>query len=354
MRLCRLASDRPSQPWFLKILILKPSSLGDVIQALPVLRLLKRAFPDAQIFWWLNAELSGLLEDDPDLAGIFLFHRKGWRTLPRWREAFQTVQEMRRHEFDWILDLQGLARSALAAWLAKGQTTVGVEDRREGAFGFYDLAVPRPGPGVHAVDWYLAVLKKLGVPVDWNFAWLPENPGRRRQFEQRWPLGSHRWIIVQPGARWENKRWPIEFFSQTVGELAEADPELRFAVLGSANDQPLGQRIAAAAKGRVLNLAGLTSLPEMIEWIRSCSLMLTNDTGPMHAAAALNKPIVALFGPTDPYRTGPYGQPGSALAISLPCEPCLKPTCHYCQPLECLRGLSPGRVVSAAKRLLAL
>ena len=158
----------------MKILILKPSSLGDVIQALPVLRLLKLHFKDAEIFWWIDAALAPLLEGDPDLTGIILFHRKRWESPLHWPEVFQSVREMRAQKFDLVIDLQCLLRSAAFAWFANGKKLVGLDETREGARGFYDLAVPRKSFHTHAVDWYLAVLPALGVPVHNNFVWLPE------------------------------------------------------------------------------------------------------------------------------------------------------------------------------------
>jgi ADP-heptose:LPS heptosyltransferase len=92
----------------------------------------------------------------------------------------------------------------------------------------------------------------------------------------------------------------------------------------------------------------------MVEWIRLSDLMLSNDTGPMHVAAALGKPVVALFGPTEPRRTGPYGQLSGVIQISLPCLPCLKDYCVYPKPMECLRAISPDRVVAAVSRRLAV
>jgi ADP-heptose:LPS heptosyltransferase len=102
--------------------------------------------------------------------------------------------------------------------------------------------------------------------------------------------------------------------------------------------------IARVAPKRCLNLAGETTLPELVEWIRRCELVVTNDSGPMHIAAALRKPVVSLFGPTDPRRTGPYFQTKRALQLSLPCVPCLKSSCHYEKPYECLRALTPAVV----------
>jgi lipopolysaccharide heptosyltransferase II len=342
----------------LKILILKPSSLGDVIQALPVLRLLKLHFRDAEIFWWLDSSLAPLLEDDPDLAGIVRFERKRWGKPQHWPEMLRSVQWLRKQQFDLVIDLQCLLRSGAFAWLANGKFLVGLDEVREGARGFYDLAVPRKNFLTHAVDWYLSVLPEIGVPVHKNFNWLPERPIIAAEIKRKWfgenskfKIQNSKLILLQPGARWKNKRWPAKYFAELVRALAQKFPAARFAILGDKDDQPLGEIILRASPEHCLNLCGETSLPEMVEWIRLCDLMVTNDTGPMHVAAALGKPLVALFGPTEPRRTGPYGQLENILRIELPCSPCMKSDCSWKNPNECLNAISPQAVFEQVRKL---
>src|SRR4029079_16877773 len=136
------------------------------------------------------------------------------------------------------------------------------------------------------------------------------------------------------------KRWPVEHFAELIRRLSQTSPDFRFAIMGGNADRELGAVVAAADPGRCLDLTGKISLPEMIEWIRLSELMISNDTGPMHVAAALGKPVLAIFGPTEPRRTGPYGQLQNVVRIDLPCAPCLKSTCHYTKPMECLRGIA--------------
>ena len=336
----------------MKILILKPSSLGDVIQALPVLRLLKRWQPASEIYWWIAADLRGLLEGDPDLKGVLPFERKKWASPRHWHELLASVRQMRALGFDWVIDLQSLARSGAFAWLANGRFTIGLDDSREGARGFYDCVVPRPSFHTHAVDWYLSALELLGVPVRWDFDWLPSRPVVAAAVREKWHTGSARWVVLQPGARWLNKRWPAEHFAELVRRVATENDAVRFVILGGKEDAALGDAIARAAPQRCLNLAGKTSLPEMIEWVRLCDLVLTNDTGPMHVAAALGKPLVALFGPTEPRRTGPYGHLGQVMQLPLPCVPCMTDRCHYAKPLECLRAITPETVVPRVREAL--
>lgn len=325
-----------------------------MVQALPVLRLLKRHCRDAEIFWWIETRNAALLEGDPDLAGIFHFDRRRWAAPWHWDEIWKGIHELRRHRFDLIIDLQALARSAAIGWLANGKTFVGLHDWREIAPGYYDISVPRPSPHAHAVDWYLETLRPLGVPVHFDFEWMPKREPIAREVAALWGLNGRPLVALLPGARWENKRWPAAHFRSLVAELSVANPRLRFVILGTEADVPLASEITAAAPQQCLDLTARTSLPQTVEVLRACSLVVTNDTGPMHMAAALRKPVVGLFGPTAPTRTGPYGQIDRALQRkNLPCVPCMKPTCSYVEPLACLRGISPENVRDEVLRRLA-
>jgi heptosyltransferase I len=353
-------------PCALKILILKPSSLGDIIQALPVLRLLKLHFRDAEIYWWVDPRFAPLLEGDPDLAGIVLFQRQRWTSPLHWPEMVRSIRWMRAQHFDWVIDLQGLFRSAIFGWLARGKLSVGLdnpcEGGREGASGLYDLAVGGgPGAGRHAVARYLSILPALNVPTHMNFKWLPERPAIAAAVMSKWPqvgmnaaaqTGPSPIIAIQPCTRWPTKSWPAQNFAEVVRQFAKNNSDVRFVVMGGAGDKAAGDIITRAAPDRVLNLCGETTLPEMIEWLRLCSLMITNDTGPMHAAAALGVTVVALFGPTDPRNTGPYGQLENVMRIDLPCAPCFKSYCRWKNPMECLTAISPEAVFLFAKERL--
>jgi heptosyltransferase-1 len=337
----------------LKVLILKPSSLGDVIQALPVLRLIKAHLPESQVYWWIDSNLAPILEGDPDLAGLVPFERRRWAMPKHWPEMTRSIRWMRAQRFDWVIDLQSLARSGAFAWLANGELLVGLDEPREGARGFYDLIARRPSWFTHAVDWYLEVLPLLGVPVHRNFTWLPVRTAAAEAVRERWPTTNPRCIILQPGARWLNKRWPAEHFGQVVQTLAAQHHDLFFAVLGGREDESLGKQIAAKAPERCVDLTGKLSLSEMIEWIRRSAAMVTNDTGPMHVAAALGIPVTALFGPTSPNRTGPYGQIDRVSKINLWCAPCMKSRCSNPNVMECLKSISPTKVVDEVNRVLS-
>ena len=342
----------------MKILIIKPSSLGDVIHALPVLRLLKAHFPHSQIYWWIAADFAPLLQDDPDLSGVILFERKRWSYPWHWPEMLRAIQQLRAHRFDWVVDLQGLSRSAWFAWLANGDNVVGLdnprEGNREGAQMFYNILAPRSPNGTPAPERYLSVLSVLGAPVHWNFEWLPSRPVESATVRAQAASLPGRIIALVPGARWDNKRWPVEYFAKTIQKLAGEDASLNFVIIGAKSDRSLAETIIRAHPEHCRDLTGRTTLLEMIEWLRLADLVITNDTGPMHVAAALGRPLLALFGPSDPFATGPHRQLDNVLrARHLPCVPCMKSTCAYQDPLACLRGITPTEVLQVALQLLA-
>jgi lipopolysaccharide heptosyltransferase II len=342
----------------LKILILKPSSLGDVIHALPVLRMLRSHWPKSEIYWWLDVNLVPLLKDDPDLSGIFTFQRKRWAAAHRWPEIIGSIASMRKQRFDIAIDLQGLARSGMFAWMANAQLTVGLdnlrEGTREGARALYDITPPSASAQAHAVDRCLSVLPLLRVPVQWNFEWLPRRAAGEEGVRAKWAPEREgvRWVVLLPGGRWDNKRWPVQYFADLAKRLREI-PGLRLVVLGSKDEHSLGEAIAAAVPDFCVNLAGATTFDEMIEWIRLSRLVITNDTGPMHVAAAMGRPVVAIFGPTNPLNTGPYRQLQNVVqAKTLPCVPCLKSKCAYQYPIACLHAITPAAIFEISRQAL--
>jgi lipopolysaccharide heptosyltransferase II len=315
-----------------------------VVQALPVLRHIKHHRPASEVYWWIDSNLTPLLAGDPGLAGLIPFHRRGWVKPENWLRLYRQIRWLRAQAFDWVIDLQCLARSGAFAWLVNGRRLIGLDEVREGGRGFYDVVARRPCFHTHAVDWYLRVLPLLGVPRHEPFDWLPVRPEVAAAIRQKWPIGNAPWVLLQPGARWLNKRWPVEHFAELARDLASGFPQIRLAILGGAEDRSLGEAIGRGVP-RSLDLTGRLTLPEMVEWIRVGALMITNDTGPMHVAAALGKPVVGLFGPTEPCRTGPYGQMDAVLQLDLPCVPCLSSRCGHRRRFECLVGLSPAAVL---------
>ena len=328
----------------MKVLILKPSSLGDVVHALPVLRVLKQAHPGARVHWWIEEHLAPLLEGDSELEAIHLFKRRDWRTPGGVLRGLETAWRLRRERFDWVVDLQGLARSAWFGWLTRGAMTAGVDSGREGARGLYDVAVRRPSENTHAVDWNLAVLKAMRVEARGDFEWIQKRTG-----ETVVPESDGRWVVFCPGARWPNKRWPVEHFAKLGADLLAGDDSLQVAVLGDGEDAEAGEIIAKSARGRCKNLAGKTTIPEMVDWLRCAQVVVANDSGPLHVAVALERPVVALYGPTHAGRTGPYHREEDVMRAELPCAPCMMAGCAHEVERECLRVITPAAVAAQVR-----
>ena len=151
-------------------------------------------------------------------------------------------------------------------------------------------------------------------------------------------------MVLCPGTRWPSKQWPVEYFEQLMGELAGGS--VRFAVVGSGAEKILGKRLAG--RKDCVDLTGKTTLPEMTEWLRASSVVVTNDSGPMHVAAAVGTPVIALFGPTNASKTGPYGARGTVLAAdSKDCAACARGLSYRAEGCDCMRSIAPTTVAEA-------
>ena len=302
-----------------RILLIKPSSLGDVVMALPALSALHRSFPRARISWLIRPEFAPLLEGHPHLDEIILFDRKSlagaWRSLKAFRDLVSLVGELRSRRFDAVLDLQGLFRSASLAWLSGGRQRFG-PSRRELAYFFYTTALPPRLEWIHVVDYYLKLVGAMGATDRRVEFVLPEKPAAAtaaRNLLARHAIDPARYAVLIPGSAQVSKCWPAERFAALAGRLTS---EHRLAVIatGSKSESAMVEQIRRLAKNPVANLASETSLPELVEVLRSAKLVVSNDTGPGHIAAALGRPLVMLFSWSNPLRVGPYGRPQCVVA----------------------------------------
>ncbi|HQZ63619.1 MAG TPA: glycosyltransferase family 9 protein [Planctomycetaceae bacterium] len=282
----------------MRILILKPSSLGDIVCSLPVAQSIRDQMPDAEISWVAKTRFSEILKRCPTVNGeiIEFDHAPGLRGLL----AIRTVMKsLRGKHFDAVLDFQGLLRTGLMTWSAKSPLKVGSIEAREGSRLAYNHVVPLPSNGreSHAIEKLLQFLPTIGLkpelrsPID-----IQGDPleGANSRLSTAGP------IVMIPNSRGPHKEW-------------KGFPELTTALLNTSNcpvvvwdshirwnDPPLD------APEKFVNLTQKTSLLQLIELLRGASLVVANDSGPLHIAAALGRPTLGLFGPTDPCRFGPY------------------------------------------------
>lgn len=346
---------------FERILIIKPSSFGDVIHALPVLNGLRHRFPNAKISWMVANSCAGLLEGHPALDEIIRFDRKHYGRLGRsWRASvdfFTFVKDLRARRFDLVVDLQGLFRSGFLAIATGSLDRIGFANAREFGWIFYNHRVRVSNPEMHAVERNYLFGRQLGfadVPIEFK---LPVRADARESVRQllkeHGVNGGEAYVVAGPGTRWETKQWPVEHFAAALSSIAGRHG-LPIVLTGMAEEREIVDRVAAATTGRVVNLAGRTSLPQLIALIDGCRAALMNDSGPMHLAAALNKPLVAVYGPTSAARTGPYGRGENVMRLDLPCAPCyLKKLADCPHGHRCMRELLPETVAAEVSRVLA-
>ncbi|GIW76440.1 MAG: lipopolysaccharide heptosyltransferase I [Phycisphaerae bacterium] len=274
----------PQEPQ--NILIVKPSALGDIVHTLPVLHLLKRRFSSARISWMVVPAFSDLLEGHKDLDQILLFERrrfgKLWRNMDAVQGLFSFTSELRRQQFDLVIDLQGLFRSGWITWQTRAPVRVGFSYAREGARLFYTHTVPTDTHEKHAVDRYLDICESLGAgrsPVVIDFD-IPETV----RTSVRSVLGSSDdYAVLLPGTNWATKRWPTEYFEALIEPLRKRYG-LRCVIAGGKDVKDMNSSWSGA-----LNLSGKTRLKELVALLEGSRLVIANDSGPMHIAQCLGQ-----------------------------------------------------------------
>jgi len=340
-----------------QFLILKPSSLGDVLHAFPAVSALLRACPDSVADWFISPQFAELTAFLPGVRRNVLFERRKLGNLSSFPAAFRDLLRSIRSSgpYDAVIDLQGLTRSAFIGRCVSG-VHVGPRHPREFLASLaYTKTVPLP-EGVHAVQRNNALIAGFLGRNDLDFSFHPPVVERfarpvRALLAETVPAGASLLVAVAPGARWDTKQWPPEFFARVMRSFADAHPGVHFLLAGSSGENPLAERILQAEPGlSCSNLCGRTSVGELVELIRNVSLLFCNDSGPMHIAAMLSVPVVAFFGPTSPRLTGPYSQKSAVLQPSLPCIFCLKRYCTHCR---CHAAVDADDAASRAQALLS-
>ncbi len=358
----------------MRILILKPSALGDVVQALPAVAHLARSLPAAEISWLARPEYVPLLERHAPVRRVIPFERERLsiaRPLEALGRAAVLVRTLRALRFHAAIDFQGLLRTAALALASGAPVRIGFRRLREGASTLYTHPVPVP-LRAHRLDAHLRLLAPLGVrPEDPAIAGGREPPPPLaiaaaaaeavavRLLGPAAPPAGTPVVALCPGAALPVKQWPAAAFGRLAAFLIAARPGLRIIILGSRAEAPLGAAVAAAAghgPPAVSDLAGRTSVLDLAALLRRADVAVAGDSGPLHVAWAVGTPTIALFGPTDPRRVAPRGASHRVVlagpeAGELPCRPCMLREC----PLPrraCLLDLTPERVAAAVRELL--
>ena len=319
-----------------KILIIKPSALGDIVHTLPFLAAVHTTFPGSEIHWVVARGLHPFLEGHPMISRLWIMDKDRWRQLSRFREIIPEINTFRRElaqeHFDVSIDLSGLLRSGLITFAAGARYKLGFSDSNEGSPFFYTHKI-EGGRQIHAIDRYLKLAALMGCDTSQVSYPMPPYPSDS-------PLLSslpERFCIIAPSAGKEANRWPADRF----GKLAASLP-LPSVVISNKADAGVAEVVATASKGMAINLAGKTGLKELVALIARARFFISNDTGPMHIAASLGIPVFAIFGPANPIRTGPYGTIHTVIQEQLDCIPCYRQ--KPCKNWTCMKDITVEKV----------
>jgi lipopolysaccharide heptosyltransferase I len=366
---------------FERVLLIKPSAVGDVVHTLPVLVKLRARYPAARIDWLLTPAIAELVRHHPALSNALLFARQDLARFGRsWsatRGLLKLLATIRQNRYDLVIDLHGQLRSALFALASGSRTRVGFDrprkapqsgnrpltpeayahgwtGAREGAWIAYSHRLPIPTLDVHAVDRYLSLAPLLGLddgPPDFAVPVPAAATARVEGLLRRHGPVARPLALLVPGTLWETKHWHAEGFASVGRHFAARGYGIVLA--GSAKERGRCQAVAAACPG-AYDLSGQTTLSELAALIQRATLCVTNDSGSMHLAVALGKPVVSIFGPTDPLWVGPYGRPDAVVRVDLPCSPCYLRQLRSCpHGHACMSQVSGDVVIARAESILA-
>lgn len=297
-------SSNDSQPKPSRVLVVRLGAMGDVIHALPAVSALARALPQGKVDWIVEPRWACLLEGNPHVGSVLEFPLKAWRKRPlsaeSWSAARQLIGELRARRYDLVVDLQGLLKSACLARLTGCRRRAGFETaalREPFAAKFYTEQIGVAG--AHVVDKNLSAVRRLvgGANGAVEFP-LPEG-----ECSAALPVGD--FVLATPVAGWGSKQWPSRHYAR-LARLLQQGLGMPLVLDCAPSDVGYVQEIARAAPPESVVLHAST-IPQLIGATRRARAVLGVDSGPLHLAAALGKPGVAVFGPTDPARNGPYG-----------------------------------------------
>lgn len=344
----------------MRILIIKLSSLGDVIHTLPALAALRKAYPRAHLSWLVEPESAELLLDHPALDQVLVIPKNRWcreaASLRRWpalgKEFRHFLHALRGVRYDIVLDFQGLLKSGVLTGLARGKRKVGFAPGKERGDIFLNEKVPYPVELLHAVRRYLLLTEHLACPVttpSFSISLSQQHRNRVIALLRQHHLACQQpLVLLHPGTRWQSKLWKEEHWA-ALGDRLQDELEAQVVFTGSTEDRALVERIRGRMRAPGVTTVGELDLKELA-FLQACAeVVVTPDSGPMHLATAMGTPVVALFGPTDPALTGPFGNARTVITKSLSCRPCLK---RQCATNECMHQISVQEVWEGVKATL--
>jgi len=336
------------------ILIIRLSAIGDVVHALSVIAPLKKHYPECRITWVIEEEAADILKSYSGIDRVIVSRRKRWlrqiksgQVMKALRQATAFVKTLRTQEYDLVLDFQGLFKSGIISFLSRGKRKIGYKNAREGSTFFYSEKAPATDFNDHAIKRHHVILKHLGI----NDPEIYYEPLYNKIDEDSVGIlldsikvnSEKPLVMIHPAAGWKTKVWSGDKVAVLCDRLTE-ELSCEVVLAGGYTEDSFLKDIVSRTKSEVKNLGGKTKLSELACLIAKSDLLVTTDSGPMHIACAVKTPVVAIIGPTAPWRTGPFGDEHSVVRHELQCSPCFKRTECPLKHHKCMKEISVEEV----------
>lgn len=334
----------------IKVLIIKLSSIGDVVHTLPALYSLRKGFEkkgvNARIDWLVEEAASTILQGHPMIDNLIVVKR-GW--FKNYTDNKKTSALLAKEGYDMVIDFQGLLKSGVWVHLSRGKKRLGFSNARELSHFFLNEKLPAYDIEKHAVERYLELAAHAGgergavkFPMDMA--------GARKSVEAKLKENGVKdgFFVLVPRARWATKLWSDDKFADLAARIIKKT-SLSAVLAGGPEDRNGLEALRERIGDKAVNMAGLTDLKELWAMAGLSRFVVTVDSGPMHIAAASGAPVVALFGPTAPWRTGPWGKGHAIVRKGLECSPCFRKNCP--EP-KCMDGITVDEVMAAVSGVM--
>ena len=339
------------------ILIVLLGAIGDVVRGIPLAVRVKRSWPDSKITWAVEPKSAGLVQGHPSIDEVIVFQRSG---------GFSEFRRFRREiaagKFDLVLDLQRHLKSGLTSRASRARRRIGFHRRNAKEFNwlFNTETIEYAPDTVPKIQHYQLFGDHLGLEKSDALAFDLPSAGRERAEELILRVSADRGftppspdkrVALLIGGSWRSKRWPAERF-RSLAETLTRKMGFTVYLFGSADEAAMAHTIGTGIH-QVGSLVGHTSLPELVACLATMNLAVGSDSGPMHIAAAVGTPVISLWGPTDPVRTGPYQSEGLVLTSPIGCAPCYRRCCPGLDNL-CMSDIPSEAVIARIRQLLAV
>jgi len=337
----------------IKILIIRLSAVGDVVHTLPALHAIRNKYPEARVDWLVEQGASTLLQDHPLIDNLYIFRKQWRRNFLRYffKNTVPFFKKLRKTKYDWAIDFQGLTKSGLGAYFSGASRIIGFGDKdgRELNKLFTNVKI-KPPPALHVIERNLCLLQPLGI----------RNPEIQFPFPEfhfdDFSLQNQSFVAINPGAGWVTKRIPLDILAKTSALIFQ-EKKLKTIITWGPGESNLAKALCEkiTSLGGDADIAPQTTLPQLASLISRAALFIGGDTGPSHIAAALQVPVLAVFGASDSKRNRPYGKHCVTLQkFEIPCVPCWKTHCQYKgdRRNQCVKAFSSEQLIAQAMNLL--